>query len=77
LAFDHAVTHANLGQFRIEWHKQKLKDAGKLISNISSQLEKLEQLNLRADPTALRRLKELGVPEEKDLSALKANFQLI
>jgi RNA recognition motif-containing protein len=42
LAFDNVVSHSNLGQFRIEWHKQKLRDAGKLISDISSQLEKLE-----------------------------------
>ena len=64
LAFENAVSRSKLGQFTIEWHKQKVKDTGKLVSDISSQLEKLEELNLRADPSALRRLKELGMPED-------------
>jgi hypothetical protein len=77
LAFENAASRSKLGQFTIEWHKQKVKDTGKLVSDISSQLEKLEELNLRADPSALRRLKELGMPEDLNLSSLKANFQLI
>ena len=74
LAFDNAVSNSKLGQFSIEWHKQKIKDTGKLVSDISSQLEKLEQLNLKADPSALRRLKELGMPEDQNLSSLRDNF---
>ena len=76
-AFEHAVAHSKLGQFSIEWHKQKVKDAGRLLSDISNQLEKLELLNLKADPTALRRLKDLGMHENCDLSSLRANFELI
>jgi len=35
-AFENAVAHSKLGQFSIEWHKQKVKDAGRLISDISN-----------------------------------------
>ena len=34
-------------------------------------------MNLKADPTALRRLKDLGMHENCDLSSLRANFELI
>ena len=56
LAFKVAVQHSKLGNFSIEWHKSKADSKNKLIINISKQVDQLEQMNLKMDPSVRRQL---------------------
>lgn len=63
------------------WHKTKTSvnssQKNELIKDINSQVKKLEQLNLKADPQFEQQLHRLKNCDKDDLEELKMSFNLI